>query len=148
MTAPQERPDKPAIEMTIEEGGPNTLVRFIVRGVTRPEAGASALFKLYQEHPRAPYYDRLFDLSEYTAGLDAQNMAKVAGAYKELNTDPSFPCRTAIVTHDPNFALWARALDFQFEGRQHKVFPRLEAAEAWLAEPLEQRKAGMQPPAA
>ncbi len=126
----------------MEEREPNPLVRVLVRGMTRPEEGAAALFKLYAEHPRAPYYDRLFDLTEYETGLDAQNMARVAEAYRRMNTDPSFPCRTAIVTRDPNFALWARAMDFQFEGRQHQVFASMEEAERWLLTPLAERAAG------
>jgi hypothetical protein len=133
--------DQPKITMTVEEGGPNPVVRFVVRGLVRTEDGAGALFKLYDEHPRAPYYDRLFDLTDYETGLDAEGMAKVALAYKERNTDPTFPCRTAIVTLDPNFALWARTMDFQFEGRKHRTFPTVEEAERWLAVPLEARKA-------
>ena len=142
MTGPGPTGDKPAgIFMTIEEREPNTLVRFVVRGLISNESGGEKLMKLYQEHPRAPYYDRLFDLLEYETGLDAAGMAKVALAYKELNTDPGFPCRTAIVTHDPNFQLWARSMDFQFEGRVHRTFATVAEAEAWLAVPLEARKA-------
>ena len=133
--------DAPLISMAVEEREPNPLVRVTVRGLMSDEAGAEALLKLYTEHPRAPYYDRLFDLSEYKTGLDAQNMARVASAYRELNTDPSFPCRTAIVTRDPHFHLWARSMDFQFEGRQHRAFATVEEAERWLATPLNARKA-------
>ena len=132
------------ITMTVEEREPNPLVRVAVRGLVRPEEGAAALLKLYNEHPRAPYYDRLFDLSDYETGLDANNMAKVALAYRERNTDPSFPCRTAIVTDDPHFSLWARAMDFQFEGREHRAFTTLDEAERWLATPLDERRKGEQ----
>ena len=131
---------QPMISMMVEVREPNPVVRFVVRGLVSPEEGRDTLLKLYGEHPRAPYYDRLFNLLEYETGLDAENMAKVANAYKELNTDPSFPCRTAIVTLDPNFALWARTLDFQFGGRQHRTFHTLDEAERWLAEPLADRK--------
>jgi hypothetical protein len=142
MTAPkQARADEPLISMTVEEREPNPLVRFVVRGLVNPEAGVAALLKLYAEHPRAPYYDRLFDLTHYETGLDAQQLAQVAMAYRERNTDPSFPCRTAIVTEDPHFALWARTMDFQFEGRRHRTFRTVEDAERWLAVPLEQRAA-------
>jgi hypothetical protein len=135
--------EAPLISMTVEDRPPNPLVRVIVRGLMSDEAGAKALLKLYTEHPRAPYYDRLFDLTAYKTGLDAQNLARVASAYRELNTDPSFPCRTAIVTRDPHFQLWARSMDFQFQGRQHRAFATVEEAEAWLATPLETRKAEM-----
>ena len=131
----------PTVSMTIEEREPNPLVRFVVRGLVRPEAGADALLKLYAEHPRAPYYDRLYDLSGYETGIDPQNLAKVAMAYRELNTDPDFPCRTAVVVRDPNFGLWLRTMDFQFPGREHRAFPTLEEAERWLAVPLDQRRA-------
>ena len=142
MTAPgQDGCRRPVIEMTVEERAPNPLVRVVVRGLVRPEEGAAALLKLYAEHPRAPYYDRLYDLTGYETGLDPQNLAKVAAAYRDRNTDPSFPCRTAIVTVDPNFGLWARSMDFQFEGRRHRTFATLEEAERWLAVPLEQRTA-------
>ena len=134
-------PYRPQILMTVEEREPNPLVRFVVRGLVRPEDGVEALLKLYADHPRAPYYDRLFDLTEYLTGIDAKNLTQVAMAYRERNTDPSFPCRTAIVTRDPHFGLWARSMDFQFEGLKHRTFPTVEEAERWLATPLEQRKA-------
>ena len=132
---------KPTLIMTVEPREPNPLVRFVVSGLVNPEQGAQTLFKLYAEHPRAPYYDRLYDLTDYETGLDAQGMSRVATAYRELNTDPSFPCRTAIVTRDPHFSLWARSMDFQFQGRRHRAFFTLEEAERWLAVPLEQRRA-------
>ena len=128
------------IEMTVEDRPANPLVRIVVRGLVRPEEGAQALLKLYAEHPRAPWYDRLFDLTGYETGIDPQNLARVAAAYREKNTDPSFPCRTAIVTRDRHFGLWARSMDFQFEGREHRAFPTLEEAERWRAVPLEQRR--------
>lgn len=131
---------EPLLTITVEEREPNPLVRVVARGLVRPEEGAAALLKLYAEHPRAPYFDRLFDLSGYETGLDPQNLARVATAYRERNTDPTFPCRTAIVTRDPNFGLWARSMDFQFEGREHRPFATLEEAERWLAVPLEERR--------
>jgi hypothetical protein len=141
MAAEPSGPQRPVITMTVEQREPNTLVRFVVRGLVDPADGAGALLRLYEEHPRAPYYDRLFDLTEYLTGIDPKNLTQVALAYRERNTDPTFPCRTAIVTRDPHFALWARSMDFQFEGRQHRTFPTVEEAERWLATPLDQRKA-------
>ena len=143
MTAPQQSDSahQPVVVMTVEEREPNPLVRFVVRGLVSPEAGAETLLKLYSEHPRAPYYDRLYDLSDYKTGIDPQNLARVAAAYHQLNTDPTFPCRTAIVTRDVNFGLWARSMDFQFPGRQHRAFLTLEEAERWLATPLDERAA-------
>ena len=129
------------VTITVEEREPNPLVRLVVRGLINPEEGAATLLRLYAEHPRAPYYDRLFDLTGYETGIDPQNLARVAAAYRERNTDPSFPCRTAIVTHDPHFHLWARTMDFQFEGRKHRAFATVEEAERWLATPLDQRRA-------
>ena len=128
------------ITMTVEEREPNPLVRVVVRGLVSPEEGAEALLKLYTEHPRAPWYDRLFDLTGYETGIDPQNLARVAAAYRERNTDPTFPCRTAIVTRDPHFGLWARSMDFQFEGREHRAFATLPEAERWLATPLDERR--------
>ena len=130
------------VDITVEEREPNPLVRIVVRGLINPEEGAAVLLKLYAEHPRAPYYDRLFDLTGYETGIDPQNLARVAAAYRERNTDPSFPCRTAIVTLDRHFSLWARTMDFQFEGREHRAFPTVEEAETWLATPLDQRRKG------
>jgi hypothetical protein len=130
------------VTITVEEREPNPLVRMAVRGLVSPEEGAATLLKLYEEHPRAPYYDRLYDLTGYETGIDPQNLARVAAAYREKNTDPTFPCRTAIVTRDPHFGLWARSMDFQFEGREHRAFPTMEEAERWLAVPLEERAAG------
>ena len=131
----QDGPTLPLIGMSVEIREPNPVVRFVVRGLVPPKEGGKVLLKLYAEHPRAPYYDRLFDLTEYKTGLDPENLARVASAYRDLNTDPSFPCRTAIVTQDPHFGLWARSMDFHFQGAQHRTFATVEEAEVWLAVP-------------
>ena len=142
MKAPEQNGDgSRKIQMSVELREPNPVVRFVVRGLVSPKEGGKALLDLYSEHPRAPYYDRLFDLTGYETGLDPENLARVATAYRDLNTDPSFPCRTAIVTHDPNFGLWARSMDFQFHGRRHCTFATVEEAERWLAVPLGERAA-------
>ena len=60
-------------------------------------------------------YDRLFDLTADRSGFGLEHLQRLAPAY--LRADPTYPCRTASVTHAPNFGLWAASMGSRFNGR-------------------------------
>ena len=100
---------------------------------------ATALSKAYLEDPEVTRLDMLFDLTEYQGAVGPGDVDSIVAAYKQSNSDPLHPCRTAFVTTDPLFFQWAAAMSFQFPGREHRAFPTFQAAEAFLGEPMAQR---------
>jgi hypothetical protein len=107
-------------------------------GVTGNQVGR-ALAGYYLEHPEVVKLDMLFDLSEYQGAVEAEHVKLIVDAYATCHPDPRHPCRTAFVTPDKNFRLWAAAMSFQFCGREHRAYATREEALEFLAEPMEQR---------
>ena len=130
--------ESPAVAIRIDESARRL---FVTLGSAATGAGfAAALSRLYQEQPHTAYYDKLYDLTEYEGAVTPADVLTIREAYLRANTDPRHPCRTAFVTQDPNFRLWAAAMSHQFAGREHRAFPTFEAARAFLDEPLGQRE--------
>jgi hypothetical protein len=105
--------------------------------VSRGEVDGAVLRKAYEQllaaHPQVRTWDMVLDLLEDRNAVTAGDVPSVADLFAPQGDDPRSPCHVAIVTTDPNFALWARAMDFQFGGfRIHSVYPKREAAEAFL----------------
>ena len=97
---------------------------------------AEALSELYQEQPEVTRLDIMFVLNGYRGVVTHEDLQTIVSAYLRSNQDPSLPCRTAFVTPDPHFHLWAAAMSYLFTGREHRVFLSEEAASAWLNEPM------------
>ena len=106
---------------------------------------AEALSELYRQQPEVTRLDMLFDLSEYEGEVEAAHIKLIAAAYLQSNREPQHPCRTAFVTDDPNFGLWAASMSFIFVGREHRAFFTFAEAEAFLDEPLASRAPFAQP---
>ena len=100
---------------------------------------ARALSEAYLAQPAVTLIDMLFDLTGYQGAVEAQHVEVIVAAYRCGNRDPSHPCRTAFVTTDPFFDLWAAAMSFQFAGREHRAFATFDEAERFLAEPIGER---------
>ena len=107
-------------------------------GVTGHQVGR-ALAAYYLEHPEVVRIDMLFDLSDYQGAVEAEHVKLILEAYFKCAPDPRVPCRTAFVTPDKNFRLWAAAMSFQFKGREHQAFANMDEALAFLAQPIDQR---------
>ena len=105
----------------------------IIGPISGPRVGRT-VSQLFVDRPELTAYDMLYDLSAYTGDVEAEHVEPIAAAYVDADPDPSVKCRTAFVTADRNFQYWAGAMDFQFPGRKHGVFRRIEEAEAFLAE--------------
>ena len=101
---------------------------------------ATSLIRAYAEHPPVVRWDMLFDLRHYTGAVEAEHVKIIVAGYECHNPDPKIPCRTAFVTPDKNFRLWAAAMSFQFKGREHQAFETFEEAEAFLAPPMAERR--------
>lgn len=126
-----------AVEIEIDASLPRLFVRL---GHAATGGGfAAALSRLYSEQPQTAYYDKLYDLTEYSGTVTPADVLVIREAYVAANTDPHHPCRTAFVTNDPNFRLWAAAMSHQFLGREHRAFATFEAARAFLDEPIGDR---------
>ena len=132
---------EPSVSLTLEPDAPNPRVRMVLRGSVRGDDVADAFIRLYDEHPETAYYDRLFDLTAYTSGFGLGHLQRMAPAYARANTDPSHPCRTALVTRDQHMRLWSESMGYQFKGREHRAFASFDEAERFLAEPLAARRA-------
>jgi hypothetical protein len=84
--------------------------------------------QLYGAHPELFDYACILDLLEYEGDVGYTALNPLQQMYTPP-TDPQACSRPGfIVTHDPNFHLWAAALDQQFPGRKHNVVPSLEEA--------------------
>ena len=126
-----------AVEIVIDESVPRL---FVTLGAAATGTGfAEALCRLYRDQPHTAYYDKLYDLTEYRGAVTPADVLAIREAYLRSNTDPRHACRTAFVTNDPNFRLWAAAMSHQFVGREHRAFATFDAARAFLDEPIAQR---------
>ncbi len=103
-----------------------------VSGAATGQEVSEALVALYTDHPQVAGFDMLFDIREYSGDVEAEHVKPIAAAYAANDPDPAGGGRTAFVTFDPNFELWAASMDFLFPGRTHHVFSEIEEACAFL----------------
>ena len=139
MAAPADASSVPLISITDEPGAAVPRLRIVLRGRVNGHEIADAFIRLYAERPEIARADRLFDLTGYRSGFELEHLQRIMPAYQATNPDPQHPCRTAFVTRDPNFDLWAKSMGFQFSGREHRAFPTFEEAERFLDQPIAER---------
>jgi len=73
-------------------------------------------------------YECILDLLGYEGDVGYADLSPLQQVYAE-RPEPGAAARPGIiVTLDPNFHLWAAALDEQFPGRKHYVAASLEGA--------------------
>ena len=134
-----EASNQPVLLIIPEPNAANPRLRIVIGGRINGHDVADAFIRLYAETPEAARYDRLFDLTGYRSGFEIEHLQRIVPAYRRTNPDATHPCRTAFVTRDPNFQLWATSMGYQFTGREHRAFATFEEAERFLDEPLAQR---------
>jgi hypothetical protein len=100
---------------------------------------SKGICSIFLTRPDAVTYDMFYDMRTYAADVTADDILPLVAVYEQCNPDRSVPCRTAFVTRDPNFALWAAAFNEQFPGRVHKAFEDEACACAYLDQPLATR---------
>ena len=106
-----------------------------IGGPARGSQVSPVISKMFLARPELTAFDMLYDLMDYTGDVEAEHIKPIADAYEACRPDPSIPCRTAFLTPDPNFSFWAEAMNFQFAGREHRVFQDRRKAEAFLDGP-------------
>lgn len=132
----RERPLEP-VEIRLDPAIPRLFVT--LREGATGQGVAAALSKLYCDQPELAYLDKLYDLTDYPGVVTHADLLLIVDAYRKANTNPRHPCRTAFVTHDPYFGLWAKAMGHLFPGREHLAFTSFEPARAFLDQPLAER---------
>ena len=135
MDAASSEAGAPAVSVTEEPGVNRPRLRLVLRGRVDGNAVADTFINLYRERPEVTGFDRLFDLTAYRAGFELEHLQRIAPAYRAAAGDAAAGVRTAFVTHDPHFRLWAESMGYQFTGREFRSFSTFEEAEAYLAEP-------------
>lgn len=96
---------------------------------------AGPVSDLFLSRPELTAYDMLYDIREYNGDVSADDIEPIVDAYAAARPDPARPTRTAFVTFDQYFHHWAEAMNHQFLARTHHTFPKIDAAEAFLAQP-------------
>ena len=138
MTLAAQKTAPPEIEIRLDPSMPRLFVT--LQGDTTGHQVATALARCYLANPEVVRWDMLFDLRTYRGAVEADHVKIIVDAYERCDPDSKLPCRTAFVTPDKNFRLWAAAMSFQFKGREHQAFATFAEAEAFLGEPMGERK--------
>lgn len=138
MTA--DAPTGSPISITQEAGAALPRLRIVLRGKVDGDAVADAFIGLYAERPEVTGFDRLFDLTGYRSGFELEHLHRIAPAYRAVAPAAGVPTRTALVTRDPHFELWAKSMGYQFTGRSFAVFSGFAEAERYLEVPLDERR--------
>ena len=129
------------VSITPEPGAANPRLRVVLRGRVNGHEVADTFIRLLTEQPEITGHDRLFDLTGYRSGFELEHLQRIAPAYRAANPDPDARPRTAFVTRDPNFRLWADSMGYQFTGRDFSSFDTFEGAERYLGVPVAERLA-------
>lgn len=137
MTLARTAPHSKSIDVRFDPAVPRLFVT--ISGAASGDEVAQVLSEAYLARPEVTLIDMLFDLTEYEGAVESQHVEVIVAAYRRGNSNPAHPCRTAFVTSDPHFDLWAAAMSFQFAGREHRAFTTFEKAEQFLATPISER---------
>ena len=121
---------RPMVELSVDDALRRIYVT--IRGAVAGPPVAQAVARMFLDRPELTAFDMLYDISAYTGSVEASDIEPIAVAYAACSPDPSIPTRTAFVTGDPNFRLWAEVMNFQFPGRTHAAFRDPADAVAFL----------------
>lgn len=94
-----------------------------------------ALAALYAVRPEVTLWGFVYDGQNSEGRTSVEDVARLADADRRAKSGLPKPyptMRTAVVTRDRFFDLWAKVMCHQFPGRQIRGFPTREAAEAWV----------------
>lgn len=93
------------------------------------------LAALYAAWPESSTWGFVYDGQNNEGRTSVEDVARLADADRQAKAKlprPLPPMRTAVVTRDRFFELWAKVMRHQFPGRDIRGFPTREAAEAWV----------------
>ena len=140
MSALQPRRRPPEIHVTVDDAQRRIFVW--IAGPADGSLVSERISRLFRQRPDLSAYDMLYDLSDYTGDVSADDIDPIVDAYADCRADPTIPCRTAFLTYDRHFQHWATAMNEQFAGREHRAFPRLGSALDFLDTPTPERRRG------
>lgn len=109
------------------------LVRLTLAGVRGHRVG-DALVELYARRPDVSTWNFLYDTRGFDEPSPLDDITRLAAADRAAKAQlpPPGPMRTAVLTHDRFFGLWAAVIKHQFPGRDIRGFPTLDAAERFV----------------
>ena len=120
-----------SIEVELDDGGRLVVVR--PRGQVDGDRFVERMSAVVRANPALGGYAFLYDLRDYVGTVDHEAVTRFAEAWNTL-PEPRAG-RTAFVTTDSGFELWARVFDVLFLGREHRIFLTEDHARAWLGVP-------------
>ncbi len=126
-------PAAPRVELRVDDD--RRLIFVTIAGPATGKQVAEPVSEMFRNRPELTGYDMLYDIREYTGDVEAEHIKPIADAYAASQPDPARPTRTAFLTFDPNFQLWAASMDFHFPGRTHRAFREPAEAEEFLNSP-------------
>ena len=126
-----------AVDINIDD----TLQRVFVtiRGDAAGPQVWNAVCDVFLSDPKRTGYDMLYDIRDYTGSVEAEHVKPIVATYNMVRVPEAEGTRTAFLTYDPHFQLWAEAMTFQFPGRQHVCFEDEADAETFLSVPRSRR---------
>jgi hypothetical protein len=93
------------------------------------------LSALYASRPELSLWGFVYDGRNGEGRTSSDDVARLAEADRQAKTklpEPYPAMRTAVVTYDRFFHLWAEVMCHQFPGRRIRGFRTPEAAESWV----------------
>ncbi len=87
---------------------------------------------LLESQPEVAGYDFIFDLTDWTGEASNADVEAIAACYATHRVDEARTKYSLLATSDPNFHLWAAAMDHFFIDRRHLVTRTVALAEARL----------------
>jgi hypothetical protein len=117
------------------------LAHYEVWGPVEVRELLKSIFEALQDNPQLADYDALCDITEYTGDVSTDDVASIALLANDLRSGANTLARTALITHDRGFAIWAKVMGYQFARRRFGVFSSYAAAEAWLLAAPQDREA-------
>jgi hypothetical protein len=129
----------PSVQVSFDDDHRRMTV--VIEGQAGGRQVQGALRNVFEQRPEVTGFDYLFDLRSYRGDVSAGDLDPVAEIYASVRGECANGTRTAFITSDPLFGLWATAMNYQFPGRGHAAFPEAELAEEFLVEPRSARVA-------
>ena len=126
-----------AVDIDIDDVLQRVLVT--IRGDAAGPQVWNAVCDVFLSDPKRTGYDMLYDIRDYSCDVEAKDVMPIVEIYAGQRVPEADGTRTAFLTHDKNFTLWAEAMNFQFPGRQHVCFEQEADAEVFLSTPRARR---------
>lgn len=106
--------------------------RFTLTGTITDREFDEGVGGAMRANPELTTFDSVVDLTAYEGDVTAEQVAALANDLNGIRPNDHRPVRSAFVTQDTHFGAWMQAMTFQFDGREFRMFPTVESADAWV----------------